>query len=72
LKYDAKVSAIEETRDLTKMTMDELHGTLMEYEMRMGTESDQTNNEAAFKATKKTKDKDNNLDEEIANFVRRF
>ena len=30
LKYDAKVSAIEETRDLTKMTMDELHGTLME------------------------------------------
>jgi hypothetical protein len=26
LKYDAKVSAIEETRDLTKMRMDELHG----------------------------------------------
>jgi hypothetical protein len=72
LKYDAKVSAIEETRDLTKMTMDELHGTLMAYEMRTGTESDQTNNEAAFKAIKKTKDKDNDLDEEIANFVRRF
>jgi hypothetical protein len=72
LKYDAKVSAIEETRDLTKMTMDELHGTLMAYEMRIGTESDQTNNEAAFKSIKKTKDKDNDLDEEIANFVRRF
>jgi uncharacterized lipoprotein YehR (DUF1307 family) len=72
LKYDAKVSAIEETRDLTKMTMDELHGTLMEYEMRTGIESDQTNNEAAFKAIKKTKDKDNDLDEEIENFVRRF
>jgi uncharacterized lipoprotein YehR (DUF1307 family) len=72
LKYDAKVSAIEETRDLTKMTMDELHGILMAYEMRTGTESDQTNNEAAFKAIKKTKDKDNDLDEEIANFVRRF
>jgi hypothetical protein len=40
LKYDAKVSAIEETRDLTKMIMDELHGTLMEYEMRIGIESD--------------------------------
>jgi hypothetical protein len=36
-KYDAKVSAIEETRDLTKMTMDELHGNLMAYEMRTGT-----------------------------------
>jgi hypothetical protein len=72
LKYDAKVSAIEETRDLTKMTMDELHGSLMAYEMRTGTESDQTNNEATFKAIKKTKDKDNDLDEEIENFVRRF
>jgi hypothetical protein len=49
LKYDAKVSAIEETKDLTKMTMDELHGSLIEYEMRTGTESDQPNNEAAFK-----------------------
>jgi hypothetical protein len=72
LKYDAKVSAIEETRDLTKMTMDELHGTLMAYEMKTGTESDQTNNEVAFKAIKKKKDKDNDLDEEITNFVRRF
>jgi hypothetical protein len=72
LKYDVKVSAIEETRDLTKMTMDELHGTLMAYEMRKGTESDQPNNEEAFKAIKKTKYKDNNLDEEIENFVRRF
>jgi hypothetical protein len=54
------------------MTMDELHGTLMAYEMRTGIESDQPNNEVAFKAIKKTKDKDNNLDEEIANFVRRF
>jgi hypothetical protein len=26
LKYDAKLSAIEETRDFTKMTMNELHG----------------------------------------------
>jgi hypothetical protein len=72
LKYDAKVSAIEETRDLTKMTMDELHGSLIAYEMRAGTESDQPNNEAAFKSIKNTKDKDNDLDEEITNFVRRF
>jgi hypothetical protein len=37
LKYDVKVSAIEETRDLTKMTMDELHGSLIAYEMRTDT-----------------------------------
>jgi hypothetical protein len=72
LKYDAKVSAIEETRDLTKNTMDELHGSLIAYEMRRGIESDQPNNEASFKSIKKTKDKDNDLDEEITNFVRRF
>jgi uncharacterized lipoprotein YehR (DUF1307 family) len=72
LKYDAKVSTIEETRDLTKMTMDELHGSLIAYEMRTSTESDQPNNEATFKSIKKIKDKDTDLDEEIANFVRRF
>jgi hypothetical protein len=72
LKYDAKVFAIEETRDLTKMTMDELHGSLIAYEMRKGTESDHPNNEEAFKSIKKTKDKDNDLDDEISNFVRRF
>jgi hypothetical protein len=72
LKYDAKVSAIEEIRDLTKMTMDELHGSLIAYKMRTGTESDQTNNEGSFKSIKNKKDKDNDLDEEIENFVRRF
>jgi hypothetical protein len=72
LKYDAKVSAIEETRDLTKMIMDELHGSLIEYEMRRGTKSDQPNNEATFKSINKTKYKDNDLDDEIKNFVRRI
>jgi hypothetical protein len=72
LKYDAKVSSIKETTDLTKMKMDELHGSLIAYEMRMGTESDHPKNEAAFKAIKKKKDKDNDLDEEITNYVRRF
>jgi hypothetical protein len=72
LKYDAKVYTIEETRDLTKMTMDELHGSIIAYEMRTSTKSDQLNNEATFKAIKKKKNKDIDLDEEITNFVRRF
>jgi hypothetical protein len=63
LKYYAKVSGIEETRDLTKMTMDELHGSLIAYEIRTGIESDQPNNEETFKSIKKSKYKDTNLDE---------
>ena len=54
------------------MTMDELHGTLMAYEMRIGIESDQPNNDPTFKSIKNTKDKDNKLYEEITNFVRRL
>jgi hypothetical protein len=72
LKYDAKVFSIEETRDLTKMTMDELHGSVIAYEMRTSTESDQPSNEVAFKSINKTKYKDNDLDEEIENFARRL
>jgi hypothetical protein len=55
LKYDAKVSTVEETRDLTKMTMDELHGPLIAYEMRKSTENDQPNNKETFKSINKTK-----------------
>jgi hypothetical protein len=72
LKYDAKVSANKETRDLAKMTMDELYGSLIAYEMRTCIESDHPNNKETFKAIKKTKDKDNDLDEEIEKFVRSF
>jgi hypothetical protein len=36
VRYDVGVSAIEENRDLNKMTMKELHGSLIEYEMREG------------------------------------
>ena len=41
LRYDAKVSSIEEYRDLTKITMDEVHGTLTTYEMRTNIEDGQ-------------------------------
>jgi hypothetical protein len=46
--------------------------SLIEYEMRTCTKSDQPNNESAFKEIKKTKDKDNDLHEEMENFVRSF
>jgi hypothetical protein len=69
LKYAAKVFAIEKNRDLTKMIMDEVNGSLIAYEMRTSTESDRPNNEATFKSIKKTKDKHKDLDEDIENFV---
>ncbi|KAH9323245.1 hypothetical protein KI387_017884, partial [Taxus chinensis] len=34
LRFDAKVSAIEEMKDLDKLSMDELHGIMTAYEMR--------------------------------------
>lgn len=34
-RYDSKILAIEETKDLTKMTLDELHAILTKYEMRI-------------------------------------
>ena len=52
--------------------MDELHGSIIAYEMRTSTKSQQLNNEATFKSINKTKYKDNDLDEEIENFVGRF
>ena len=30
LRYDPKVSTIEESRDLTKLTMDKIHGILLQ------------------------------------------
>ena len=34
MRFDSKISAIEEKSDLDTMTVDELHGTLTAYETR--------------------------------------
>jgi hypothetical protein len=34
MRYDAKVSTLEDREILDKLTMDELHGILIAYEMR--------------------------------------
>ncbi|XP_059066326.1 uncharacterized protein LOC131857646 [Cryptomeria japonica] len=57
-KYDSKVSALEE-RDLNKLTIDEMHGVLTAYEMRIS-EDIQPSKETAFKTQKK--DNDSKLD----------
>jgi hypothetical protein len=53
LRYDANVSTIEETRDLTKMTMDELHGILVAYEMRTYIENGHQTEKQLLKPQKK-------------------
>ena len=64
LRYDAKVSAIEESRDQTKMTMDELHGTLTGYEMITYIEDGKSmRREEGFKASNKTQNKGHRQEE---------
>ena len=55
-KFDAKVSTIEEAKDLNTLTLDEMHGTLTSYEMRIG-KSKIDDKEVIFRATKSLKPK---------------
>jgi hypothetical protein len=84
MRYDPKISSLEERVDLATLSMDELHGILTTYEMRIEKDNPFTK-EATFKASKKTKKKNkqksksdcscnNDLeeDEEMENFVRKL
>jgi len=83
MRFDSKILAIEERSDLDTMTMDELHGTLTAYEMRIEQE-DPIGKEAAFKVPNKRRtskqkpkseynsDDDESDNEEEANFVRKL
>lgn len=51
-RFDSKVRAIEEMKDLDTLKMDELHGILIAYEMRKGIPNSK---EVASKASKSTK-----------------
>eukprot|EP00253_Pinus_taeda_P028111 PITA_28111 len=75
-KFDSKISAIEEEKDIDTLKMDELHGILTPCEMRKGGPSSK---EAAFKASKSKKGKERNdysdesdVEFELAQFVRKL
>ena len=51
MRYDPKVSTLEERDDIKKVTMDELHGILTVYEMRTG-QNGSSRKEVAFKSSK--------------------
>jgi hypothetical protein len=83
MRFNPKISALEERLDLNSISMDELHGIFTTYEMR--TEQENLDlKEATFKESKRSKKKkeqqeeyssNNDLsedDEEVANFVKRL
>jgi hypothetical protein len=83
MRFNPKISALEERSDLNSICMDELHGIFTTYEMITEQENPYVK-EAAFKASKRSKKKKreqeeyssrNNVledDEEVANFVKRM
>ena len=82
MRFDSKVSTLEERKDLDKLSMDELHGILTSYEMRTEHEKP-SRKEAAFKVSKKTKKNnqtpkscsscsEDSYDEDESNFVRKL
>jgi hypothetical protein len=83
MRFDPKISSLEERVDLDSISIDELHGIFTAYEMRNKWENPDIK-EVAFKASKRSKQKgkkkehSNNNDfskddeEEVANFVRRL
>jgi hypothetical protein len=80
MRFNPKISTLEERSDLNSINMDGLHGIFIAYEMRTKQENPDVK-EAAFKASKRSKKKKkeqeeysrNNdvleYDEEVANFV---
>jgi hypothetical protein len=83
VRFNPKVSTLEERLDLNSISMDELHGIFTSYEMRTEQENRDVK-EATFKASKrpnqKKKEKEeyssnsdvSKDDEEVANFVKRL
>jgi hypothetical protein len=83
MRFNPKISALEERSYLNSISMDELHGIFTAYEMRTEQENPDVK-EAAFKASKKSKQKKKEQeeyssnsdvsedDEEVANFVKRL
>jgi hypothetical protein len=83
MRFNPKISTLEEKLDLDSIRMDELHGIFTTYEMRIEQENPDVEEEV-FKASKRSKQKKKKQeeyssssdasedDEEVANFVKRL
>ena len=66
MRFNPKISSLEERSDLNSISMDELHGIFTAYEMRTEQENLDVK-EAAFKASKRSKKKENQQEEHSSN-----
>lgn len=80
MAYNTKVSTIEDQENISSVTLDELYGILVAYELRIGREN-HSKEKIAFKVLKKTEDQKSKLqsnpqeeshDEEEANFIKKL
>jgi hypothetical protein len=77
MRYDAKISIIEDRSDLDTLTVDQLHGIFTAYEMRTRN-GKSSKNETTFKASKMRQEKNTNdelsyiSDEETAKFIKKL
>jgi hypothetical protein len=83
MRFNPKISSLEERSDPNSISMEKLHGIFIAYEMRTDQENPDVK-EAAFKASKRSKKKKKEQeeyrsnsdtskdDEEVANFVKRL
>ena len=78
--YNPKVLTLEDREDICKLTLDELYGILIAYELRIRREN-HSKEETTFKVLKKTQDQKSKLqsnsqeesyDEEEANFIKKL
>ena len=78
--YNPKVSTLEDREDIRKLTLDELYGILIAYELRIGREN-HSEEETTFKVLKKIEDQklelqsssqEESYDEEEANFINKL
>ncbi|KAL6991612.1 hypothetical protein U1Q18_009725, partial [Sarracenia purpurea var. burkii] len=71
--WEAKATAIQEAKDLTTMTLEELLGNLMTYELnkkKVDADEGKKKKDIAFKASNKKKEsKEENSSEEDEHFV---
>ena len=78
MRFNAKISAIEEMANLKDLKMDQLHGTLIAYEMREGMEKSEPK-EATFRVSSKGKEhkvhqvcSNNESNQELAQLARKL
>lgn len=76
MRFDSKVSTLEDRENLDKLTVNELHGIVTSYEMRTWQENP-SKREATFKVSKESmndenESKENNSDEEEAKCIRKL